>query len=84
MVVVSEGPLVKENARVVPLSVEAEEFSLRAVPLRRDTSFLSYGHPRWGQPLSVSRRVLPFHSSLLQASIVSSLLSNSPPVPPDL
>ena len=34
MVVVSDGPVVKENARVVPLSVEAEEFSLRAVPSR--------------------------------------------------
>ena len=35
MVVVSDRPVVKENARVVPLSVEAEEFSLRAVPSRR-------------------------------------------------
>ena len=35
MVVVSDGPVVKENARVVPLSVEAEEFFLRAVPSRR-------------------------------------------------
>ena len=35
MVVVSDGPMVKENARVVPLSVEAEEFSLRAVLSRR-------------------------------------------------
>ena len=35
MVVVSDGPVVRENARVVPLSVEAEEFSLRAVPSRR-------------------------------------------------
>ena len=35
MVVVADGPVVKENARVVPLSVEAEEFSPRAVPSRR-------------------------------------------------
>ena len=35
MVVVSDGPVVKENARVVPLLVEAQEFSLRAVPSRR-------------------------------------------------
>ena len=35
MVVVSDGSMVKENAGVVPLSVEAEEFSLRAVPSRR-------------------------------------------------
>ena len=31
MVVVSDGPVVKENTRVMPLLVEAEEFSLRAV-----------------------------------------------------
>ena len=35
MVVVSDGPMVKENARAVPLSVQVEEFSLRAVPSRR-------------------------------------------------
>ena len=35
MVVVSDGPVVKENARVAPLSVDAEEFSLRAVPSGR-------------------------------------------------
>ena len=34
MVVVSDGPVVKENARVVPLLVEVEEFSLRVVPSR--------------------------------------------------
>ena len=34
-IIVSDGPVVKENARVVPLSVETEEFSLRAVPSRR-------------------------------------------------
>ena len=34
MVVVSNGPVMKENSKVVPLSVEAEEYSLRAVPLR--------------------------------------------------
>ena len=35
MVVVSDGPVVRENARVVHLSVEAEEFTLRDVPSRR-------------------------------------------------
>ena len=34
MVVVSDRPVMKENSKVVPLSVEAEEFSLRAVPSR--------------------------------------------------
>ena len=34
MVVVSDGPVMKDNARVVPLLVEVEEFSLRAVPSR--------------------------------------------------
>ena len=32
IIVVSDGPVVRENTRVVPLSVEAEEFSLRNVP----------------------------------------------------
>ena len=40
MVVVSDGPVVRENARVVPLSVEAEEFSLRAVACETG--------PHWG------------------------------------
>ena len=35
MVVVLDGPVARENARVVPLSVGAEEFSLRAMPSRR-------------------------------------------------
>ena len=32
IIVVSEGQVVRENTRVVPLSVEAEEFSVRTVP----------------------------------------------------
>ena len=35
MVVVLDGPVVKENTRVVPLSVEAEQFSIRDVRSRR-------------------------------------------------
>ena len=32
MMVASDGPVVRGNNRVVPLSVEAEEFSLKTVP----------------------------------------------------
>ena len=35
MIVVSDGPVVWENTRVVPLSIGAEEFSLRTVPNNR-------------------------------------------------
>ena len=35
ILVVSDGQVVRENTRVVPLSVEAEEFSLRTVPKTR-------------------------------------------------
>ena len=36
IIFVSDGPVVRENTRVVPLSVEAEHFSLRTVPRIRD------------------------------------------------
>ena len=35
MIVVSDGPVVRGNNRVVPLSVEAEKFSLKTVPKNR-------------------------------------------------
>ena len=35
MVVILDGPVVRENTRVVPLSVDEEEFSLRTVPKNR-------------------------------------------------
>ena len=35
MIVISDGPVVRENTGVMPLSVEAEEFSLRTVPKNR-------------------------------------------------
>ena len=35
MIVISDGPVVRENTGVVPLSVESEEFSLRTVPKNR-------------------------------------------------
>ena len=35
MIVASDGPVVRGNNRVVPLSVEVEEFSLKTVPKNR-------------------------------------------------
>ena len=35
LIVISDGPVVRENTRVVPLSIETEEFSLKTVPKNR-------------------------------------------------
>ena len=41
IIFVSDGPVVRENTRVVPHSVEAEHFSLRTVPRIRDRTVVT-------------------------------------------
>ena len=55
MMVASDGPVVRGNNRVVPLLVEAEEFSLKTVPKNR----VPTGEGSDGSENCVPSRVMP-------------------------